>query len=187
MIGEMPTKRTRLSVLKLKPNVRYHAALACDDVFSLHTHWLGKRSYACPGDECPACDQSIGAKWNGLLYVALRAEGTTNDVYGLLELTEAAYYRLRDFAEMTGQTIGPNLRCLVGRRSRRSPLSFQAVEDPEMVPEPSKTASMRYIAAGVSTLYGLPGLEPNETVTRWAERTKTAARMLLANQLRNLF
>lgn len=187
MIGELPTKRTRLSVLKVEPNRPYAISIACEDVFTLQVHWLGKRSYICPGSECSACKQSIGAKWNGLVYVAMQACGSSVVRHGLFELTEAAYYRLRDHAELQGRSIGPRLEAVIGRRSRRSPLSFQSIEAHQEAPVPNQIAPMTAIADGVATLYGLPAVKEGETVAKWAARTEQAARSMIDNQVKRLF
>lgn len=160
--------------------------IACDDVFSFHTHWLGKRSYMCSGAECPACVQQVGAKWLGLLFVAMKHVDGAVVQHGLLELTEAAYYRLRDLAQIMGSDVCSPLSVMVARRARKSPLKFWDLEESVEVPVAKVQATARKIADGVSTLYGLPAIGKDEAIQEWSAKAAIGARQLLTNQLRNL-
>lgn len=160
--------------------------IASTGLVTFHVHWLGKRSYVCPATECPACNQSIGAKWIGLLYVAICTDEHPTAKHGLLELTEAAYYRLRDLGQLMGCSIDAHLSMTVSRRSRKSPLMFYSPERGEKFPEVKKIATKEVIADAMATLYGLPAIAEGEKATIWSARVEDAARTLLTNQLRML-
>lgn len=186
MINEMPTRRSRIGILKVRPGAEYLLTCASEDPFTFFTHWMGARSYMCPGNECPACAQQIGAKWVGLMYVAMSVDEQKKTVHGMIELTEPAWYRMKDLATMLGTEIGPGLSCSVSRKGRKSPLIFRPILDEEKAPVPGKIMKMTQIADATATLYSLPSLEPGQEIKKWSERAKTRARSLLSAQLRRL-
>lgn len=186
MFGEVPSKRTRVSILKLRSGHESKFVCASDDVFSFTVHWIGARSYVCPGAECQACFSGVGGKWLGLLYVGLLGERGVKPRYGCLELTEAAYYRLRDCSCGSGASIKRGFQFASFRRLRKSPMSFRPLTDAESQGIKLPKIASTFLADGVATLYGLPSVGTGETVATWSSRVEGPAARLIELALSRL-
>lgn len=186
MIGEKPTYRTRLSVLKLRSNHVEVLRSLVPDVFSFHVHWLGGRSLMCPGDDCPACFQGVGAKWLGLLYCQRFDLQQRKLQYGLVEFTELAFNKLSSLRDACGREDLSGWVFTAHRKSRRSPLSFALPDCEEIVPPSWSAFDETRVADGVATLYGLPSLAPGESLSEWEARARDAARAMLSRCLAHL-
>lgn len=187
MINEKPTNRTRIPILKIDGPTERTITMACDEPFSFHAHWLGKRSFMCPGTSCPACDQHIGARWLGLVFVEIHQKDKRYNARGIIELSEAAYFRLRDLAVQLGNEIGPGLTFNAWRTSKRHPLRFGQPPVSQVAPSDVKSIEMVTLADAAATYYGLPAVAEGETVPAWSSRVEETARSIIRRQLQTLF
>ena len=183
MIGEFPSSRTRIRVAKVNGGHDAELVLRSSDAFCFRVHWLGARSYMCPGEECPACEQSIGSKWVGMIAVDVLLRSGAEPLFRLLELTESAYECLRFLRVAEGLADLVGLRVHVTRRFNKSPLHFELAELVEAGTEPRDVVPLRFVADAAATLYGLPNLGPEETVEAWEPRAKLAAASLIGRVL----
>lgn len=175
MIGEKPARRTKLAILKVRPGERCEVQVLCDQVFSWSVHWVGNRSYVCPVEDCPAC-VDWECRWNGWLLVRL-----VNNAHvkrrGLLELSATTYDRLFGLLRMEGSSSWFGQGVLLERGSRRSPMVAEPVG---ILPTDGiKVAKPQFVWDALATLYGLPAVQPGESVECWAVRAAQMSRRLL--------
>lgn len=179
MFGEKPSDRVRLPIFKVKGGSNAFFVVRARDVVGFMLHWLGSRSYVCPGSECAACEQHVGAKWRGLLAVA-RLAGSAGDWRGgLLEITDNAYGRLRFVQALEGFDDFLGLRVVASRRSNKSPLAFEEASCGQSERPESKEVREEVVRAALATLYGLPSPGPGETLAAYEERASSAARIMI--------
>lgn len=182
MIGEMPQTRVKLPVLKIKAGMRVDVVIASEQVLGFVVHWLGGRSYMCPGDECEACAQHLGGRWNGFFVVRVKLpEGRR---VALLEVSPGSFDRLAGLCRMEGRSTYAGMRCICSRSKARAPLVIDPV-DVTGEEESPLVSSFRAWEA-VSTLYQLPALAPGETLGAWEARAIPAARRLVELACRRL-
>lgn len=175
MFGECPSNRVRLPVFKVKGGHDVLLTLRSRDVLGFGAHWLGARSFMCPGLDCPACEQFVGARWKGLLAVELHSGSGRETRFGLIEVTESAYGRLRFLRESYGRTEYCGMRVVASRRSAKSPLVFAEGEVGSTFDESAKAVEAIYVASAVATLYGLPSPGPDESLKDWQEHASGSA------------
>lgn len=186
MFGEEPTGRTRVPVIKVPGGSHVLVMLRCKVVLGLRVHWMGRRSYVCPGDDCPACEQHVGSRYSGLVAVDLWRGNGTPVGFGLLELTDGAYSRLVFLRESLGSVNLYGLQVLASRRRSRGPLRFDLSDEGETPFEARPPWSMERIADAAATLYGLPPLIDGMTFSKWEVIAQVAARRLLARAVTSL-
>jgi hypothetical protein len=186
MIGEMPSRRTRLTVIKQPPGVTWFYQLAANQPFSFMAHWLGKRSYLCPGSDCPACAQHIGAKWIGVVLVYTLDDNKRVRGRGLLELTESAWHALDDAAAGSGWPLAEGTQFGLSRPSKRRSLKVEYFGKVNVIRRPEDVDPQRVLTDAVATLYGLPSLAPGEEISSWADRSVDTARSLIKRALGSL-
>lgn len=175
MIGEMPVRRVKLPILKLKGGSQIECQVVGDQVFAWSTHWVGGRSYVCPGETCPCCPD-YDCRWQGWLLVRLVHGRNTRQRY-LLELSATAFDRLNGLMRMDGRTELFGELLVMKRAKARSPL----------VIEPMGSASVEGVVVGkaamvwdaLATLYGLPSVNMKEGVDEWRVRAEARAAFLL--------
>lgn len=186
MVGELPSSRTKFRVFKVKPGSDMACLSRVKDVMGFHVHWLGKRSYMCPGAECVACEEMVGSRWNGLLGVDVTIDGNGTTRFGLIELSESSYSRLMFVKECEGFKDLFGLRFNVGRQKKRSPIIFTQSADCTVLISNIAEVVDTVIGDACSTLYGLPSVMKGETVSEWSERSSHAARMLISRAVQLL-
>jgi hypothetical protein len=105
----------------------------------------------------------------------------------VLELTEAAYFRLRECAISDGGAIKAGFCFEASRRSQKSPLSFRPVLETDADRACTlPNLSVGFLADGVATLYGLPSYDPDETIEMWSDRSRDSALRLISLAMRRL-
>lgn len=181
MLGEKPSTRTKLPVLKIRGGMSSELVSASPDVLSFHTHWLGTRSYMCPGVDCPACFAGVGAKWLGLLGVRVPVPHTVHWTVHVLELTSMAYQKLLGLSRMCDCESLLGFHFAASRRSKKSTLGFEPLEQTGL-----PGAAMRVLPAwalldAAATLYGLPSAPQSLSREEWeASAVPRAAQLLRA-------
>lgn len=186
MFGEKPTGRTRVPVIKVPGGSNVVVRMRCKDVLGLHVHWLGRRSYVCPGDDCAACEQHVGSRWSGFVAVDLWRGNNSGIAFGLLELTEGAWSGLQFMRESVGHESILDLCVVAGRRRTRGALRFSLPEEDVSFGETRKAWRTEHIADAAATLYGLPPLRGDQKFATWEPLAKDAARRLVARALNSM-
>lgn len=182
MIGELPTVRAKLPVLKIKAGMRAEFVVLSDSVLGFTSHWLGARSYMCPGEDCVACTQGLGARWNGFLVVKVLLPGGSRMM--LLELSAGCFDRFIGLVRMEGFGSMAGLSCSAGRTRARGALVIEPIratgeEFGALVP------AIRGWEA-IATLYGLPAPVAGEGLEKWEGAAAPAARRLVELAVRRL-
>lgn len=175
MIADSPSKRPKLAVLKIRGGQAADLVVCCHCVLGLITHWIDGRSYACPGEDCPACIQCWPDRWAGFLVV--RCVGTKARAPMLLELSSSSWDRLAGLMKLEGYGSVQALFLHAERRKKKSPLIVDPVaEAPEAA---GRMVESMAVWSAISPLYGLPQPRLDETDSMWVERCKPAARRLI--------
>lgn len=183
MIGEMPSRRTRIRVAKFTPGTERELICRSAEAFSCHGHWLGKRTFICAGEDCPACMQGVGAKWIGLVAVDLIHPKTRQQELCTLEMTDNGFRALELQAEAAGLKDLLHVWVTVSRRSQRAMLRVGPSPADFAVPELRSPVSNEKLTDAAATLFGLPNLAPGESVEKWAPRAAEAARGMIGRAL----
>lgn len=186
MIGELPSKRTRVPVHKVRGGSHVEIVVRSRTVFGFHSHWLGKRSFMCPGKECAACEQSIGSRWHGFIAIDLRFPGGREKRFGLLEITESAYGRLEFIRESFGMSDFVGLRCFACRRSQKAPLRFVEADEGESIVAEAKPIEVEFVADASATIYGLPSIGVGQSLKEWERNAIPAARTMIGSAVARL-
>lgn len=167
MIGEMPTTRTKLPIMKVRAGVTMQVVIAAEEPVGVYTHWLGARSYICPGVDCPACYAAIGAKWLGLLPVKHAPPHAEASSLFVLELSSVPYERLAGLQRLEGLSSLYDQPIEVRRRTKRSPLVIEPIEKSPL-PDTLKRPVPRWLVLdGLATVYGLPPCRDAMTPEEW--------------------
>lgn len=177
MFGEMPTTRCRLPVLKIRGGMRCDAVCRSSQVFGMQVHWLGNRSFVCPGSECPACVEYLGARWLGMLAVVPSLpEGQSVGTH-LVELSAGSFDRMTGLQRMADCKSLLGLTLEISRRHDRSGLRVE----PDFDGVPSDVVELPFSVLGdaVAVLYALPAVIAGEQCAEWSQRVQPAARRLL--------
>ncbi len=66
MIGEKLSRRTKIALLKVKGGMSCEVVCLADEPLGFRVHWLGKRSFMCPGVDCAADFAGVGSRWWGV-------------------------------------------------------------------------------------------------------------------------
>jgi len=180
MIGELPSVRVKLPVLKVRVGQSCRIVLASESVCGFQVHWLDNRSYMCPGDGCEACAHSLGSRWNGFFVV--RVDLVEGRRVMLLEVSPGCFDRLHGLATMEGFSGLAGLECLVSRPKARGGLVIDPVDARVFKELPLVPAAKAWDAIG--TLYGLPAMAPGESLEEWEARARAAAARLVVHALR---
>lgn len=186
MIGEIPVQRVRVPVFKVKGGHDALFVVRSEEVFGFHAHWLGTRSYMCPGTDCSACEQFVGSRWHGFLAVDLCVGSGGELRHGLLEITESAYGRLQFLRNALGRDDFVGLRVCASRRSSRSPLRLEQPEEGCPVVEATRAVGKPFIASATATIYGLPSPGDGEPLSLWEVKAAEAARLMLGKVMAKL-
>jgi len=186
MLGEVPVSRVRMKVFKVGGGHDVDCIVRSADVLGFQLHWLGVRSFMCPGSDCPACAEHVGAKWRGLLGVDVLEGSTGGRKCGLIELTDSALGRLRFVADCVGGSGFLGLHIVASRKGIRSPMRIE-----EATPGAARVAGVREIrseivAAAVATLYGLPSPGPGDGLREWEVRAADVARVIIGKAMSRL-
>jgi hypothetical protein len=139
-------------------------------VASLRLHWIGNRSYVCPGGDCAACVE-VPSRWTGFIPISVALAGGQSQLM-LLEVTEQAWSRFDGLCRLAGHRELLGWRVSVQRSKSKSPLLIDPIEFGCWSRAP---VSVGHVYAALATLYGLPGFGPDETPEAWAERAAVSA------------
>lgn len=167
MIGEQPTSRTKIQVIKVRGGSSLKAVVCCEEPLTFFVHWLGTRSFMCPGVDCAACFAGVGAKWLGLLGVRYEIPHAERAPFGVLELTSAAYERLLGLARLEGEAQLYKMVVEFSRRSKRSSLAAEPCEIPSLQAVVKRPVPEWYLLDGAATLYGLPSCREGMSLADW--------------------
>ena len=183
MIGERPSLRTKLPVVKVKPGGSLEVVIVSEEPMTFHAHWLGDRSYMCPGVDCPACFAGVGARWHGFVCVRWSLPHGSARPMGLLELTETAYNRLDGLRRMfdLGNLYG--LGAVLERRTKKSPMRAEPLDDVKRAVDGGKPVPFWVLIDAVATLYGLPACPGGEFVDGWERAAVPRASQLIRSAL----
>lgn len=184
MIGEMPTSRTRLAVFKIRGKQSVCCTFRSAEVASFSLHWLGRRSFICPGLDCPADEQSVGSRWSAFAAADFSFGDPERREFGLLEFTESAYERLRFMRQAEQRPDFVGLRCVASRRRDKAPLRFDLPDEGPSYVAATKSLAKMVLIDAVATLYGLPVISPGEELASWEERAMPVARRLIGRAIR---
>jgi len=176
MIGEVPVKRVRLGVLKVRSGMVAEGVIVVRQVLGFHVHWLLKRSYMCPGAQCAACFAGVGARWNG--FVVVRADVGNAHELRLLELSATGFERLAGLVRMQGWPDLAGVRFRAARSRAKGVLMVEPVTRDDSLA--GKVVSEIRAWEAVATLYGLPTPVEGESLAFWESRARDSAARLVA-------
>jgi len=176
MIGEVPVKRVRLGVLKVRSGMAAEGVIVVRQVLGFNVHWLLNRSYMCPGEGCAACFAGVGARWNGFLVV--RVDLGNAQELRLLELSATGFERLAGLVRMEGWPDLAGVRFRAARSRAKGVLLVEPVARDESLA--GKVVSEIRAWEPVATLYGLPSPMEEESLALWEFRARGAAAALVA-------
>lgn len=187
MIGEMPSTRSKLTILKVKGGMRVEVVLLSAEPLGFNVHWLGTRSYMCPGVDCPACFAAVGSRWAGMQPVRWFNEKHRDGYVGVLEFTGGTYERLAGLQKMLGLQTLLGVPCRVTRSRDRAVLRVEpTIEDQDGVRD-VKAFPQWLLLDAMATLYGLPscpdGLAKSEWETLAVPRAAQMIRVALPRAL----
>lgn len=171
MVGESRGKsRVRLPLLKVASGGEVEALILSDAVASVRVHWIGRRSYLCPGGDCPCC-LIAESRWVGFLLVRVCQRG--GDRVYLLEVTGSAYDRLVGLLKMEGVESIRGVQVSARRERAKAPLLLEPLGSFDL----SKVAvvPVERVYDALATVYGMPSFMDEETVQQWEERASVAA------------
>lgn len=183
MIGETPTARTRLVVWKVSGGHDLELVGRSAEPLTFRVHWLGRRSYMCPGVDCPACEQHVGSKWLGLWACDAFYRIGEPPRLGLLELTEGAFDCLRMLRLSEGLESFYGLRVIASRRSKRSVLQFELGALGANVESDRQLVPINLVADAAATLFGLPSCQRDVEFSTWEASAMDVARTLIGRAL----
>lgn len=175
MVGELPVKRARLPILKVEGGAMVEAVICCDTVFAWHTHWVGSRSYVCPGEDCPACPD-WECRWQGWLLVRL-LHGQRKAQPFLIELSATTFDRFDGLLRFEGGRQYFGLAVQMSRQRRRSALLIEPAGYVD--PGGFKKADPLKVWDALATVYGLPTTAGHDTVEGWQTVASAQAGRLL--------
>lgn len=178
MIGEVPSRsRIRMRLLKVQSGSVVDCVILGSELASLRLHWVGGRSYVCPGGDCPAC-LVIASRWSGFLPVSVAMGPGSPKGVCLLEVTEAAWSRFHNLCRLADLQELFGLHLSVMRRRRMEPLLLEPLDRASLGERKPVSVSTCYDA--LATLYCLPSFMEGETPVDWSARVESAARHHLA-------
>lgn len=173
MVGEMPSKgRMRMRLLKVQAGSAVDCTIVGSELATLRLHWIGKRSFVCPGGDCAACMEG-GSRWAGFLPVLVTMGPGSPKGVCLLEVTENAWMRFDGLCRMESEADLFGLRISVCRRRAKEPLCIDPLGRDDVGER--KPLDVRVCYDALATLYTLPSLNPVETIGDWVERASVAA------------
>lgn len=186
MLGEMPTTRTKLQVVKIAAGGKMRISVVSEKPVTCHVHWIGDRSYMCPGIDCQACFGGVGARWHGFLAVRWEVQGRRIAPLGLLELTESSYERLMGICKMFDLPHLFGLQVELTRRSKKSMIRAEPTEgqdDDVLVRTPFPHWMLM---DAVATLYSLPPCQNDGEVSSWESKAIPRAATLVKLAVKRL-
>ena len=133
----------------------------------VRTHWFG-RQYACPGEDCPACE-SYQSRLTSFLVVTV----FTGKVWvpGLLELTPTELSRVKFMLQWGAGEVVPGVVLLVSRKTARSGVRVEP-QDCEGGPVLAALSSREVLFNSVCRLLALPSAKEGESSGHWQERVR---------------
>jgi len=156
MIGEMPSSRTKVQVLKVRGGSAMEVVPIVREPLGVHVHWLGVRSFMCPGRECPACFAAVGSRWAGFLPVRWKVQQSAAVHVGILELTGGTFERVQGLLRMVGLRDMLGVKTRASRGRDRGPLRLEPlIESVDDVDEVKEFPGWM-LRDAIATLYGLP-------------------------------
>lgn len=173
MVGEQLTRsRMRMRLLKVNAGSMCEAVIVGGELATLSLHWIGRRSYVCPGEDCPAC-MECGSRWAGFLPVMVAMGPGSPKGVCLLEVTAPAWGRFDGLVRMEalGELFG--IRVSIMRRRVKESLLIDPLGREDLGTRKPVSAAVCYDA--LSTLYGLPWLRDGESIEAWSARAAVAA------------
>ena len=179
----MPSRRTRVPVLKIKGGGHVLLIVRSAKVVSFTLHWLGRRSYICPGTGCPACEQCVGSRWSAFAGAEYSFGTPEQRSFGLLEFTEGAYERLRFMRETEGRPDFVGLRVVASRSRDRAPLRFDLPDEGPCFVASAKAWDHALLIDALATLYALPALVDLSELERWEKACESRSRLMLGRAL----
>lgn len=168
--GNAGPSRVRMTLLKVASGGSVKGVVLSDAVASLRVHWIGRRSYICPGVECPCC-LIAESRWVGFLVVRVAVRG--GDRLFLLELTSGAFDRFVGLCKLEGWDSFYGVMFQALRERTKGPLIVEPVE--MLMSTGGSPIVLRGVYDALATIYGLPGFREGEEVASWEERASAAA------------
>lgn len=167
MIGEMPRTRTKMPILKIKGGMSVKVLPLVKEPIGFHSHWLGTRSFMCPGVNCPACFAAVGTRWVGFLPVRWFNELGGDSHVSVLELTAGSYERLEGLRKMMGHGSLLSMLCDVSRARNRSVLVLEPMDADQECERATKPFPEWLLLDAIATLYGLPACADGSSRSDW--------------------
>lgn len=170
-------------VVKVKGGSSLDCVLVRPAVFGFFVHWLGKRSFVCPGMDCAACFAGVGAKWSGV--VPIRWEGRQDiPVYtGLLELSQIGFERLELVRRENDLETLLGMRCVFARAADRSPMRVSLADSGALKTTLKAELPQWLVCDAVATLYGLPACPNDDAIALWESEVAVSAARLIRTAL----
>jgi len=154
-------------LVKIAPGTSARVTIQSEVAEVIRTHWFG-RQYVCPGVDCPACEC-----YQSRLTVFILVTVFSGKVWvpGLLELTPAALSRLRFMLEWEAGSVVPGVVVLVSRRSLRSGVVAEPLDQVggELL---GSLSSSEVLFNSVCRLLGMPSIRKGESDDQWQERVR---------------
>ncbi len=179
MIGEMPSSRTKITIVKVKGGMRVEVVCLAERPLGFFVHWLATRSFMCPGIDCPACFAAVGNRWVGMLPVRYSVPHSEDTHVGVLELTAGTMERLRGLCQMEGIDTLAGLSCVATRRADRSSLLLEPARDGLVSAELKKVFPEWLLLDAMATLYALPSCPKGMTRSEWEVTAIPKAKQLV--------
>lgn len=149
------------------------------DVVGFSVHWLGNRSYMCPGVGCPACFSAVGARWLGILPIRWSVPQSDDVRYGFLELSSGTYERFDSLRRMLALKSFLGLPAVASRSRDRSSLRCEpGISDRSELIE-VKAMPDWMARDAIATLYSLPSCHEEMSVQDWEAAAMPKAMQLI--------
>lgn len=167
MIGELPGSRTKMHVLKVRGGEQMTVVGLAKEPLGFHTHWLGTRSFMCPGVDCVACLNCVGSRWVGWLPVRWLEKDAEIYHVSILELALGTYDRLNETLRSFSLSSVVGVPCRASRTRNRASLRLDPLisHSSELV-EVDEFAEWLLLDV-LSTLYGLPSCPEGLGKSSW--------------------
>lgn len=159
------TSRRALPLLKSKAGSSSIVTMQSEGVAWFATHW-SRRQLLCGGEACPGCDQ-LSTRARGYFIATIESAGDRLPI--LVEMSSPSWDRVESMSKMLGIAIQPGRKLEISRRTKKSPLKIELMEETED-PE-SYLIPLRKAASAVAILHKISPPDDDETLAHWSART----------------
>lgn len=156
MIGEQPSARTKITLVKIKGGMTCELVCLGEEPLGFRVHWLSTRSFMCPGVDCVACYAGLGSRWVGMMPVRWSSRQSEGVHVGILEGTASTFERSAGLLRMHGYDSHLGVRCIASRTRDRGCLRLEPFEPDEEGWREVKEFPAWLLLDAMATLYGLP-------------------------------